>query len=682
MLTNLQTFGGHYTHLGNSQGLFILRCSILKGWAGVQESPERHLLVSPEVTANDGTTTTQYRSIPFFYLVDLFQEDFWKYFVKKWGAEALRVYPVTEGRIVLRKNRQFRDWKLLDVPNMHPKWVIEARNIDSSGLSSRTVDDQKAFRIAHRRMKRAGKIAEAVIAKRMITTLSKHQEDSPEVILQKRLKIQKSILSMHKYRCRARAEEVDQFLRSSDTNTVEFKKTREHLIEKNRNDRVEALEWKGVASDENIAKEYQKIFDRYEKIKATIVPESDQKFRAREGDAYSERLAEEWWALLNEAHRLFKSNDISEATKICREIAEDVDAPNRAVAEAYFLLAGEYGPDRLWDAERAVEMFELIKRNSGRQFDEYINDQIAAAKWLLQKARKEVKRERLGTVTPTEVQSTDSKNTAQPVSHGLETKDSSKVQMPGQERLSMRRADSIKTEGVEKRSSTETEPTSLKFLQHEQVKALEATSETEEKEEVKVPAMAQTYSWKPKSRPGIDLSPKTRQEEAQMDLYDEAYATRQKGHLSQSEQTFLTLLQMKHLNTYTKAMCHVQLATMAHRKDQAEQARRAQLLFMQLELAQPESRRAAADRKAADRLMRVVARVEREKKRKPSSGLLQGLWSLLGRKRKRRDDEGLASDDGLQVLGGSPKGTMQDGGADNLVDLSEDYASPKKIRLS
>jgi hypothetical protein len=638
------------------------------------------LLVSPEVTARDGSTTSQYRSIPFCYLEDLFQEEFWRYFVKKWGAEALRIYPVTEGRIVRRKDGELQDWKLLSVPKEHPQWVTKARNIDSSRLASLlTTDDQMAFKIAQGRIRRADKVVEVVNAEKRKISLRQSQEHSPQSIREQRVQVQKKILGIHKYQCRIRAENADRFFRSSDINTVEYKQAREGLIEQNRMDRAEAMEWKDVALDEDIAKGFQKIFDRYEKIKAIIVPEYGQKLKAPREDTCSDRTADEWEALVKKAHGFFKGNDIPEAMKICWEITEDVDAPNRTVAEAHLLLARKSGQYRLWNAQQAVQMFELIRQNSGTEFDEHINGKLDAARAHLQKARNESQTKRLGTVTSTKVQPADSINTVQPLSSGMKVKDGPKVQVPGQENSLAQHTDS--TERVEEGISTQADPTYLRIAQPEQAEAMEGATETEGTGNIEAPETPHTYGWRPKGRPGMDvLTPK---EKAQMDLYNKAHAARQKGNFPTSEQIFLTLLQMKNLNARTKAMCHVQLATMAHRTDQMDQARRAQLIFRQLELAQPESERAASDRKSADGLVRAVERAEWEKERKASSGLMLGLWRLFRRKRKRGGGgDGAVDGEGERAFGDGGEEAGRDGGADAMVDLFEEYPSPKKARFS
>jgi hypothetical protein len=147
-----------------------------------------------------------YRPVPISFIEELGQEDFWKYIVPAWGAEALKVYPLTEGRLMQQFQGEYQASKRLDAPRDKPAWVLSARNMKLSETAS--PNQVRALELTKQRMSRAVKIVGRINFRKRGERVEK-DKNKPWNIRIQHIKKQQDIADIATGRCQEHVGKVE-----------------------------------------------------------------------------------------------------------------------------------------------------------------------------------------------------------------------------------------------------------------------------------------------------------------------------------------------------------------------------------------------------------------------------------------------------------------------------------------
>jgi Fe-S-cluster containining protein len=366
------------------------------------------------------------RSIPISFLEELGQEDFWRCFVGRWGAEALKVYPWTEGRLVKRSGHALQT-TIQPAPKQSQAWLEAAQQVDYKNLGPMTPDEVIAVRIANRRISREKEINKLVktrrrLEKQKIQEQSKEtllpevsqeddspeetpQEDNPAVGLiykpgeqtpwqmrAENIEVQKDLLNHQIYLCAEEDERVQKFLKRKDVGTPEYLKNQKKLMDTNMNECKSFRKLCQNALDDDILSGYEQVLEKYEDMKSLLGRVSRQSSEDREFERTKKAIGGECVALLRRARACRDRGEHKKCCGYCAEILAKDDVAHYLRAGAFLFrgLSTTDGELKVWYLSEAVRVYKLMEHFEGDNPNDNTRTMKEHAGERLQKAKAEL----------------------------------------------------------------------------------------------------------------------------------------------------------------------------------------------------------------------------------------------------------------------------------------------------
>jgi hypothetical protein len=365
------------------------------------------------------------RSIPISFLEELGQEDFWRCFVGRWGAEALKVYPWTEGRLVKRSGHALKTI-IHSTPKQDRAWLEAAQQVTYKNLGPLTPDEVIAVRIANRRISREKEINRLVKTRRRLEQQKGEeqseatpppqvgqednapeetlQEDNPSAVVTaqpgkqtpwqiraENIEVQKDLLNHQIYLCAQEDERVQNFLKRKDVGTPEYLKIQKDLIDSNTKECKYVRKLAHTAVNNNILSGYEQLLENYEYMRGLLGRVSRQSSEGREFEKTRKATRDECATLLRRARACRDRGEHKKCCDYCKEILVKDDVSHYLRAGA-FLLLGLSTTDRemkVWYLSEAVRVYKLMEHVEG----ETLSDTTRTMTQHAEERLKEVKAE-------------------------------------------------------------------------------------------------------------------------------------------------------------------------------------------------------------------------------------------------------------------------------------------------
>lgn len=369
------------------------------------------------------------RSIPISFLEELGQEDFWRCFVGKWGADALKIYPWTEGRLVQKSGNTLKT-QIYSRPKQERAWLEAAQQVSYKNPGPLTPDDIIAVRIANRRISRGKDINKFVKTRRRLNEQKRkeqleetpapevsQEEDAPNGTQQEgktpavviaelgketpwqmraqHIKIQKDLLN-NQSSLRAEDEErVQHFLKREDFGTPDYLEAQGELMKSNKKDCESFRKWIQTAVDDELLSGYEGLLEGYEEMKVLLGRVSRQSSEDREIQKTRKATNDECGALLRRARACRARGEHKKCCDYCKEVLSKDDIAHYLCAGA-FLLYGLSTTDKelkVWYLSEAVRIYKLIEhfeRKEGKEPSNSTRNKTQHAEQRLQEAKAEL----------------------------------------------------------------------------------------------------------------------------------------------------------------------------------------------------------------------------------------------------------------------------------------------------
>lgn len=360
------------------------------------------------------------RSIPLSFLEELGQEDFWRCFVGKWGAEALKVYPWTEGRLVRKCGNNF-DTRILAPPDKYPPWLQEALRLSPTNSKLVTGNEVLAIQFANKRVSRGQSIANAVEVRRKGNQQPKtppivmRKEELSRVMLEKKdnspnenpaksaeerpwdarardITGQRDAVSAWSKLCMTAEARVHHFIARMDFESPDYEETKRGLMKLNTNDCKKLRSWIEIAFDEELVTAYERLLLRFEKLKNLLGRESRQSSEDREISKEQEATHDECVTLLKRAEAYHNRRENQKCTEVCNEVLSRKHASQYNKAEVNILLSLCTADDtelKVWYASEAVRICKLDQYKKKRSIEPTLDmkEKLAYAEECLKAAK-------------------------------------------------------------------------------------------------------------------------------------------------------------------------------------------------------------------------------------------------------------------------------------------------------
>jgi len=546
------------------------------------------------------------RSIPISFLEELGQEDFWRCFVGRWGAEALKVYPWTEGRLVKRSGHALQTI-IQSAPKQDRAWLEAAQQVDYKNLSPMTPNEVIAVRIANRRISREKEINKLVKTRRRLekskiqgqskeTPLPEisQEDDSPDKMPQEdnpatgliympgeqtpwqmraeNIEVQKDLLNHQIYLCAEEDERVQKFLKRKDVGTPEYLKTQKKLMDTNMNECKSFRKPCQNALDDDVLLGYEQVLKKYQNMKGLLGRVSPE---TRKLEKTKKTTAGECAALLRKARECRDRGEHKKCCDYCAEILAKDDVAHYLRAGAFLFrgLSTTGGEMKVWYLSEAVRVYKLMEHFEGDNPNDYTRTMKKHAGERLQEAKAELDAAKAAAI---------------------------KASRPGQKNFS-----TILSEKTPPKT-----PPNPKGAKPLEVGIGKRTSKSF------------TGFGNPLSTPPTNLDPAPKgmspidviRHRRTFKVINQARRNFFNGDYDLAERGYLELLKFEGTSPWQKARCNVFLASIQTRNDRAERARTALDMYRGFLKEFPEDqRRVVAVREAEKLLQRVLEELEWEK---------------------------------------------------------------------
>jgi hypothetical protein len=559
------------------------------------------------------------RSIPISFLEELGQEDFWQCFVSRWGAEALKVYPWTEGRLVKRSGNALQTI-IQSTPKQDPAWLEAAQQVDFRNLRAMAPDEIIAVRISNRRISRAKEINKLIKTRRRLDkqkiqeqseetahpeggqeddTPEKSPEDNllrspiappgnqtPWQMWAENIEVQKKLLKHQVFMCADEDRRVQKFLKRKDVGTPGYIRIQEKLMETNINECKSFRKLVQTALDDELLSGYEQILESYENMKCLLGRVSRQSSEDREFEKTQKATRDECAALLRRARACQDRGEHSKCIDYCTQVLAKDGVAHYLRAGAFLLrgLSTTDGEMKVWYLSEAVRVYKLTE-HIGR---DNLSDSTRALKQHAEERLQEAKAEFDAAKAAAAAKVVKIISTTLPETERPKTPPNPKGPKPFEHAIGKRPRKPFTGFG-NLPSTPPTPPTNLD------------------------PA--------PKGMSPIDVIRHRRT----FKVINQARRHFFNGDYDLAERGYLELLNLEGTSPWQKARCHVFLASIPTRNDRAERARTALNMYRGFLKEFPEDqRRIDAVREAEKLLKRVLEELEWEKGAMMSGGLGSG----------------------------------------------------------
>lgn len=560
------------------------------------------------------------RSIPISFLEELGQEDFWRCFVGRWGAEALKVYPWTEGRLVRRRGNAL-ETIIQSTPKQDPAWLETAQQVDYKNLGLITPDEATAAWHANRRISRTKEINKLVKTRRRLAKQNlqeqseetashkgNQEEDTPDetpqeynpqapVIAQpgkqtpwqmraENIEAQKELLNHQIFMCAEEDERVQKFLKRKDLGTPEYLKIQKKLLDTNMNECKSFRKLIQTAIDDDILSGYEQVLESYENMKELLGRVSRQTSEDREFENTQKATRDECAALLRRARACRDRGEHKKCIDYCKAVLAKDDVAHYLRAGAFLLLglSTTDGEMKVWYLSEAVRVYKLMEHFE----DDNPNDSTRTMKQHAEDSLQEAKAEHEAAKAAAAANVVKTISTILPEQTPPKTPTNPTGPKPFEPAIGKRPRKPFAGFG----NPPSTPPTAPINLD---------------------PA--------PKGMSPIDVICHRRT----FKVINQARRNFFNGDYYLAEHSYLELLNLERASPWQKARCHVFLASIQTRNDRAERARTAFNMYRGYLKEFPEDqRRIVAVREAEKLLKRVLEELEWEKGAVMSGGLANG----------------------------------------------------------
>jgi hypothetical protein len=398
----------------------------LEDWLGTAKGHQWNQPLSGKDADWNDREWREARSIPISFLEELGQEDFWRCFVGKWGAEALKVYPWTEGRLVQRSGDALKT-QIYSTPKQDRAWLTAAQQVSHKNPGALTLDETIAVRIANRRISREKEINTLVKTRRKLEEQKKkgqsEKKPSPEAIPEddtlgdtlqgddpaavaaakpgdqkpwevrlKHITLMKDLLSKQIYQSVEDNKRVQDFLKRDDNETADYKATKKALWEINKKECVRFRKLIEDAFDDKLLEGYESILESYKMMQELLGRDSRQSSGDRELKEIEQDSNDHCAALLRRARACRDRGEHKKCCDYC-ELILKMDDVSRSLRARTFHLCGLSKAEsewKVWYLTEAVRLYKLIERGAGEIPDKTTATRRQHAQDVLAKADAEL----------------------------------------------------------------------------------------------------------------------------------------------------------------------------------------------------------------------------------------------------------------------------------------------------
>lgn len=343
----------------------------------------------------DGREWREARSIPISFLEELAQENFWRCFVGKWGAEALKVYPWTEGRLVQKSGNTLKS-QIYSTPKQNRRWLKAAQEVPHKSAGQLTPDEIIAVQIANRRISREKEISTLVEARRKFEEQERQGEtdktlspepsqkddslDDPtgaEIIGQEiqtpwrtraeNIETMRVLLGQQANLCAEEDERVKTFLKRKDIGTPDYLTTQRALMNSNMRECKSFRKLIQNAFEDDLLEGNQKILQNYETLKEQLGRVSRRSSEDRELETVQEATNDRCAAYLRRARACRDRGEHKRCCDYCKKVLSEDDIALYLRAGA-FLICGLSTIDlewKVWYLSESVRVYKLMEHFEG-----------------------------------------------------------------------------------------------------------------------------------------------------------------------------------------------------------------------------------------------------------------------------------------------------------------------------